>query len=158
MPRRAARAGFPFRPVAVAVVALVAWLGAGTVTVAAQARAPHVSPGDTVPPKIQRLAGDRRRPGLFAERVTFVRNFRAPARSEDRELHVTVLRGALYAGRGTRFDLQGVRPLGPESFLLIPRGTPHFWWGPRGTVLQIQGVGPVSTTQLEAPVTTPRSP
>ncbi len=158
MPRCAAQTGFPFRGVAVAVAALGVWLGAGTMTVVAQGRTPHVSPGDTVAPKIQRLAGDRRRPGLFAERLAFGRNFRAPPRSEDRELHLTVLKGALYAGRGSRFDLQGVRPLGPESFLLVPRGTPYFWWAPRGTVLQIQGVGPVSTTHLEAPVTAPRSP
>jgi hypothetical protein len=114
----------------------------------AQARRPRVSAGDTVPPAIERLAGGRQKPGLFAERQKFSRNFKSAPHWHDREIHITVLRGALYAGRGDRFDLAGVRPLGPESFLLIPARVHYFVWVPAGTVLQVEGMGPLTTTYL----------
>jgi quercetin dioxygenase-like cupin family protein len=118
----------------------------GTSEALAQSSRPRVSPGDTVRPQIERLAGSQQKQGLFAERQRFSRNFRALPHWHDREVHITVLRGALYASRGDRFDLSKVRPLGPESFLIIPAGVHHFEWVPAGTVLQVEGVGPVKTT------------
>ena len=138
---------------------LVAWLGLllGLMPGAAwaQGTVPRVSPGDTVKPVVERLAGSRQKPGLFAERQKFNHSYRQRPQSADRELHVTVLHGALYAGRGDRFSLKGVRPLGPESFLIIPAGVHHFWWAPWGTILQVEGVGPVVTTDVDLPL--PRS-
>ena len=121
------------------------------VAASAQGTTPRVSPGDTVRPAIEHLAGNRDSTGLFAERQKFTRSYRQRPQSADRELHVTVLHGALYAGRGDRFSLKGVRPLGPESFLIIPARVHHFWWAPRGTVLQVEGVGPVVTTNVDLP-------
>jgi hypothetical protein len=132
--------------------ALVAWLslclGLVPATAGAQGTGPRVSPGDTVRPVIEHLAGSQQSPGLFAERQKFAHSYRQPPQWHDQELHVTVLHGALYAGRGDHFSLKGVRPLGPESFLIIPAKVHHFWWAPRGTVLQVEGVGPVVTTDV----------
>ena len=138
-------------PGLVAASALGLCLALGPSAAWAQGAAPRISPGDTVKPVIEHLAGNRDSPGLFAERQKFTRSYRQRPQSADRELHVTVLHGALYAGRGDRFSLKGVRPLGPESFLIIPARVHHFWWAPRGTVLQVEGVGPVVTTNVDLP-------
>ena len=123
-----------------------------------QGAGPRVSSADTVKPIVEHLAGSQQGTGLFAERQKYTHNYRQRPQWHDRELHVTVLRGALYAGRGDRFSLKGVRPLGPESFLIIPAGVHHFWWAPRGTVLQLEGVGPVATTDVESPPAGPAKP
>lgn len=120
----------------------------GATDAVAQAARPRVSSGDTVRPAIERLAGSRQQAGLFAERQRFSRNFKSAPHWHDREVHITVLRGALYAGRGDRFDLSRVRPLGPESFLLIPAEVHYFVWVPAGTVLQIEAMGPLKTSYI----------
>jgi hypothetical protein len=142
----------------VATIVVGAYLTLGPPAAWAQGTVPRVSTGDTIKPVVERLAGSRQKPGIFAERQKFNRSYRQRPQSADRELHVTVLHGALYAGRGDRFSLKGVRPLGPESFLIIPARVHHFWWAPRGTVLQVEGVGPVLTTDVDSSLTSPSHP
>ncbi len=148
-------AALPSPAARVASLGLCLVLGLGTAW--AQGTVPRVSPGDTIRPVIEHLAGSRQKPGLFAERQKFSHGYRQAPQWADHEMHLTVLHGALYAGRGDRFSLKGVHPLGPESFLLIPARVHHFWWVPRGTVVQVEGIGPVVTTAVE-PSATPRSP
>ena len=134
------------------------WLAVAPAAARAQGTVPRVSPADTVKPVIEHLAGNQHNPGLFAERQKFTHSYRQRPQWSDQELHVTVVHGALYAGRGDRFSLKGVRPLGPESFLIIPARVHHFWWAPRGTVLQLEGVGPVTTTDVEPTQHAPPKP
>jgi PQQ-dependent dehydrogenase (methanol/ethanol family) len=96
------------------------------------------------------LAGDRRVPGLFAERIRFHSGDRGRPHRHSGDLHVTILRGRTFLGWGTRFDTAGARVLGPGDFVVLPAGRPHFEWVEEDAEIQVQGVGPVSTEYLDS--------
>lgn len=96
------------------------------------------------------LAGDRRVAGLFAERIRFLAGDRGRPHTHSGDLHVTVVRGALFFNWGTRFDTSGARVLVPGDFMVLPAGRAHFEWVSQPTEIHVQGVGPVSTTYLDS--------
>ena len=65
----------------------------------------------------------------------------------DRE-NVTVISGTLLVGVGTSFDASKMLALTAGSHASIPAGLPHFAKAKGFTVVQIDGVGPSSTTAI----------
>lgn len=65
----------------------------------------------------------------------------------DRE-NVTVISGTLLVGVGTSFDASKMLALTAGSHASIPAGLPHFAKAKGATIVQIDGVGPSSTTAL----------
>jgi quercetin dioxygenase-like cupin family protein len=59
---------------------------------------------------------------------------------------VTVLSGTIVVGLGTVFDSAHMQALPAGAYISIPAGTPHFAMAKGDTVLQINGVGPLSMT------------
>jgi len=66
----------------------------------------------------------------------------------DRE-NVTVISGTLLVGVGTSFDASKMLALTAGSHASIPPGLPHFAKAKGLTVVQIDGVGPTSTTAIQ---------
>ena len=85
-------AALPSPAARVASLGLCLVLGLGTAW--GRGRVPRVSPGDTIRPVIEHLAGSRQKPGLFAERQKFSHGYRQAPQWADQEMHLTVLHGA----------------------------------------------------------------
>lgn len=104
-------------------------------------------PGGEFQPKVTRLAGDRDRPGLFAQRVTFAPGSCSPVHTHDRELHGLVTRGTLRLGVADSAGAIVVREYPVGSFIPIPAGRAHVEGaGASGeSEVYVTGVGPVRT-------------
>ena len=63
--------------------------------------------------------------------------------------NVTVLSGTLLVGVGTTYDATKMLALTAGSYVSIPAGTPHYASSKGLTILQINGVGPSSTTLVK---------
>ena len=57
---------------------------------------------------------------------------------------MTVLRGTILVGLGKVFDSARMQSLPVGAYVSIPAGTPHFAMAKGDTLLQINGVGPMS--------------
>jgi len=53
-----------------------------------------------------------------------------------------VLRGTLVIGMGDSVDYAKVREYGPEGFVVVPSGRPHYEWTRGDTEIQVESVGP----------------
>ena len=98
------------------------------------------------------IAGDPEKPGIYVVRLTFPRGHgnRPHAHSQDR--YVTVLKGTWWSaiGAGSEvYDPSRMVPMKPGSFVKHPAGGVHYD-GARDeeVVVQITGIGPVTTTQV----------
>jgi quercetin dioxygenase-like cupin family protein len=61
---------------------------------------------------------------------------------------ITVLSGTWVMGLGERFDLAAAREFPAGSFLVVPKGVPHFAWCEGETTVQGHGIGPLDTTSF----------
>lgn len=98
------------------------------------------------------IAGDPARPGMYVIRLTFPPGYgnRPHAHSQDR--YITVIQGTWWVALGPAgevYDPGRMVPMKPGSFVKHPAGGAHYD-GARGeeVVVQIIGMGPVTTTQL----------
>jgi quercetin dioxygenase-like cupin family protein len=105
------------------------------------------------------VLGDPSKPGIYVVRNTFApgRGSRPHFHSQDR--YVTVIKGTWWVALGPDaavYDPAKMKPMKAGSFVLHPAGGHHFD-GARDeeAVVQIMGMGPVTTTQLE-PASRPR--
>src|SRR5262245_54306216 len=55
--------------------------------------------------------------------------------------HVLVLKGTLVVGFGDSVDYQAAKEYGPEGFVVIPSGRPHYHWTRGETEIQVQAIG-----------------
>jgi len=101
------------------------------------------------------IAGDPSKPGLYVLRNTFRPGRGSRPHYHDQDRFVTVISGTWWValGRdGDVYDPQSMVPMKPGSFVKHPAGG-HHYDGARDeeVVVQIVGMGPVTTVQLEAP-------
>jgi quercetin dioxygenase-like cupin family protein len=99
------------------------------------------------------ILGNPSQPGMYVVRNTFApgRGSRPHFHSQDR--YVTVIQGTWWVALGPDADVYDpakMKPMKPGSFILHPAGG-HHYDGARdeAVVVQIMGMGPVATTQLE---------
>ena len=143
-------------------------LAAAMVTVSAGASRSHaadmpafvtVSPADIVWKDIPgghgaqnaELVGSQSKPGLYVVRVRFPPYVMDTPHRHTGERYVTVIEGTWAAGTGPQFDPAKAKPLQPGSLMVHPAQGVH-WDGSRTNapvVVQIVGIGPVTTTQLD---------
>ena len=96
------------------------------------------------------IAGDNETPGLYAYRVRFPAGFRNEAHFHPDDRLITVMAGTLHMGYGNQFDEDAMRSLPTGSVWTEPGDQAHFVWAQNGEVIiQVVGVGPSGTTQLE---------
>ncbi len=102
------------------------------------------------------LAGNPNAAGLYILRVRFPAGVMSRPHTHDRDRFITVIEGTWHAGTQAEFDPAATTPLGPGSFMVHPAGAVHYD-GARetATIVEIRGIGPVSTTYLPAEATTP---
>ena len=67
-----------------------------------------------------------------------------PAHWHPQDEHVTVIAGEVSLGFGERFSPNDLRPLAAGSYVMIPRERPHFTRYTAGTIVQVNGIGPLT--------------
>lgn len=99
------------------------------------------------------VVGDPSKPGIYVVRNTFApgRGSRPHFHSQDR--YVTVIKGTWWVALGPDADVYDpakMVPMKAGSFVLHPAGGHHYDGAKdEEAVVQIMGMGPVTTTQLE---------
>jgi quercetin dioxygenase-like cupin family protein len=69
--------------------------------------------------------------------------------------HVTVLAGTFAMGTGETFDAQRAKAMPAGSYMVMPKGQPHFATARGETVVQVHAIGPWSLTYVN-PADDPR--
>ena len=64
--------------------------------------------------------------------------------------HMTVISGKFLVGIGRSLDRKAAEAYGPGSYLVIDANVPAYMWAEGETVIQIHGIGPLTTTPVEA--------
>jgi hypothetical protein len=101
--------------------------------------------------KVANILGAPDKPGVYVIRVRFSPHCMSTPHWHSTDRLVTVIEGTWSAGIGPVFDPAKATPLGPGSFMKHPADGVH-WDGSAGdapAVVQIVGVGPVVTTQVD---------
>lgn len=100
-----------------------------------------------------KIIGDPTKPGMYVVRQRFAagRGTRPHFHTQDR--YVTVVRGTWWVAVGPdagTYDPSKLKPIKPGGFVFHPAGGHHYDTAKdEEVVLQIVGMGPVTTTQLE---------
>ena len=71
--------------------------------------------------------------------------------------HITVIEGPVSFGMGKKFDRAAGKEMGAGSYLVMPKGEPHFAWNKNGSVVQVHGTGPFAVVYVD-PADDPRNP
>jgi hypothetical protein len=110
-------------------------------------------PWDDVAPDGTRyavLAGRRDVPGAaFVYAFAIPAGFWDPPHVHSADARVTVVRGALHLGLGTRMDTNAARVLGTGGSLVVPGGAAHFDGSVEETVIVGTAVGPWWTRYVD---------
>ena len=75
--------------------------------------------------------------------------------------HILVLKGTLVVGFGEQVDYASAKDYGPEGFVVIPSGRPHYHWTRGETEIQVEVIGPSAThvwPRIERPMGMPAPP
>jgi len=96
------------------------------------------------------LAGNPNEAGLYIMRIRFPAGVMSRPHTHDQDRYITVLEGTWHAGTQAEFDPAATTPLEVGSFMIHPAGAVHYD-GARDapTVVEIRGLGPVTTTYIE---------
>jgi quercetin dioxygenase-like cupin family protein len=94
------------------------------------------------------LHGDPAKAGPYVLRLRIPANTNLAAHFHGDTENVTVISGALWVGVGDKSDPAKAKELGPGTFVSIPAGLHHYAMTKTPTVVQIQGVGPMSMTAV----------
>ncbi|MDG2090821.1 MAG: cupin domain-containing protein [Gammaproteobacteria bacterium] len=102
--------------------------------------------------EIQRinLLGAQDQEGFYVYRVRFPRGITTEPHFHSMERHVTVLEGTWYAGTDASHDISKATPITAGGYMIHPAGAVHFDGSVDGpVVVEIKGIGPVTTTSVE---------
>jgi quercetin dioxygenase-like cupin family protein len=106
-----------------------------------------------MPPGLSRavISGDPAKSGAeFVIRLKLVDGFRFPPHIHPNDEHITVLSGTFLAGMGTEFNEQALIPLSTGGYMRMPGKSPHFVMAKGETIVQLHGIGPFTTTLVNA--------
>ena len=93
------------------------------------------------------LLGDPEKAGMFIIRFKLPANYKVAPHTHPKQEHVTVLRGGLAIGMGTKMDMTTpVMP--PGTFFDTPANKPHFVFTKEETITEVSGMGPFELTYL----------
>lgn len=88
---------------------------------------------------------------LFAFRLEVHPGFDVRPHTHPVAEHLTVLSGRFFVGLGDTMDKEAAKAYGPGSYLAIAADEPAYMWVEEVTVVQVHGVGPLSTQFVEPP-------
>lgn len=107
---------------------------------------------DTLLPSGRRnifLVGRREQPGFFVERAIFPPGYKSNPHTHPGNLNITVITGSINLVLDNNPDSTSVAKVyGPGSFVIIPANQPHFEWFTERSVMDITGVGPITTINI----------
>jgi quercetin dioxygenase-like cupin family protein len=96
------------------------------------------------------LFGDPMKPGLYVVRVRFPPGIHSNPHYHSQDRHITVIKGVWYMGTGDKADIATAVPLKAGSYAFHPAHGVH--WdgaGAEEAIVQIMGMGPVETVQVD---------
>ena len=96
------------------------------------------------------VEGNPEQPGIYVIRRRFKVGEMTRPHMHNQDRFVTVIKGTWWTGEGDAFDAAKTVPIRAGGFMLHPAGL-HHYDGARTeeVIVQIIGMGPVTTTQLE---------
>jgi len=95
------------------------------------------------------IEGDRSAPNvLFTYRLKMPDNYKIPPHFHPADEHLTVISGTFNMGRGREFDANAMSPMVAGSFMVMPKGAPHYALTRGETVLQVHAIGPWGLTYV----------
>jgi quercetin dioxygenase-like cupin family protein len=102
------------------------------------------------------IEGDRNAPNvLFTYRVKMPDGYRIAPHYHPADEHLTVIAGTFHMGRGRAVDTTAANAMGTGSFMVMPKGEPHYAWTSGDTVVQVHAIGPWGITYVN-PADDPR--
>lgn len=104
----------------------------------------------TTPAGTTRVYGDPAQPGLYVSRVQIPANTKNRPHYYDQDRIVTVLKGTWWVGKGEVFRQDRLVAVREGGLMYLPAKLAHYDVAGSGDViLQVTGVGPVSSTHAE---------
>lgn len=95
------------------------------------------------------LVSRRENPGFFVERAIFPPSYKSNPHTHPGALHISVITGSFNLVLSGNPDSASVAKVyGPGSFVIIPANQPHFEWFTERSVLDISGMGPITTANI----------
>ena len=96
------------------------------------------------------VAGDPEKAGIYVIRRRFMPGEMSRPHVHDQDRFVTVIKGTWWSGEGDTFDPNKTVAIRTGGFMLHPKGLHHYDGAKdEEVIVQIIGMGPVTTTQLE---------
>jgi quercetin dioxygenase-like cupin family protein len=103
------------------------------------------------------LSGDLDKPAPFVIRIKMPAGAHVAPHWHPTDEHITVIEGPVGFGMGKKFDRVAGREWPTGSYLLMPKGEPHFAWNRSQSIVQVNGVGPWAVVYVD-PADDPRNP
>jgi quercetin dioxygenase-like cupin family protein len=95
------------------------------------------------------LAGDPRKEGLYTMRIKVPPGMKLFPHFHPDNRNAVILSGTFYYNYGEKFDESELKEMPAGTFFTEPARQPHYAWAKGGEVIiQVTGVGPSGTTQL----------
>jgi quercetin dioxygenase-like cupin family protein len=103
------------------------------------------------------IEGDRNAPNvLFTYRVKLPDGFRIAPHFHPADEHLTVIAGTFHMGMGGTVDTTAAKAMAAGSFMVMPKGEPHYAWTTGETIVQVHAIGPWGLTYVN-PADDPRN-
>lgn len=106
----------------------------------------HPAPGFPKGAQIVLLQGDLSKAAPYTIRFKLPDGFVIPSHWHSTDEEVTVLSGTLNVGMGDTVDKSQSTALTAGGFQIVPANAHHYVWSKGDTVIQIDGMGPRTTT------------
>ncbi|MEO5721002.1 MAG: cupin domain-containing protein [Chthoniobacterales bacterium] len=104
------------------------------------------------------LFGDPSQPGLFIVRLKMPAGYKIAPHTHPAAENVTIISGAGFLGFGKTVDEKAAREMKTGDFLSIPADSPHYVWTRDETIIQINSMGPFTSTEVNAEAPSPKNP
>lgn len=131
-------------------------VGAGAFAVSAQDGFVRISPeqvkyvADPAGYQVATLYGDPAKAGVYVIRVKFPPGVMSRPHTHTTDRMIVVIKGPWYTGTSKVFDPGNTVPVPTAGFMIHPAGAAHFDGAKdQEVIVQITGMGPVTTTQLQ---------
>ena len=99
---------------------------------------------------VENVSGDFTKPGEpFVFRIHQDAGYITLPHTHPIDENITVVKGSWALGMGRRFNRSALEPMDLGTFGIAPKNTAHFAWTKTGTILQIHGIGPFTSTVVE---------
>lgn len=95
------------------------------------------------------IEGAFNKPGPFTVRLKFPANYKIPAHWHAVKVTVTVISGTFNMGLGEKLDTTNGKRLPAGSIFEMPAKIHHFGWTSEETIIQENGIGPLSVHYLD---------